>query len=391
MIAKQRSIVVRPRASVGPREVEICEHKGDGHPDTITDRVCEAACVAVAQAYVRAFGKVGHFNLDKGLLVGGHSRPAFGGGRIERPPKLILCGRAADPQGRFDVREVALGAARAYLRRHFPDVPFALEAEIDVASANLDLAYAGDKAVANDTSIGCGFAPYSTLERLVLDLAAILRSPGLRARFPAAGADFKIMGLREGQAMRITLAIAFIDRHVRDAAGYVALKAALREHLASALPPACELAINALDLTDARSVGDLYLTVTGLSAEMGDDGQVGRGNRVNGLITPFRPMSLEAAAGKNPASHVGKIYQVLAHRLSHRIVDTFPQAQEADVHLLSTIGCAIDRPRIALVELSGNGPLPESLTQGIVALVDAELDGLDGLVAELIAGDVAVA
>ncbi len=34
---------------------------------------------------------------------------------------------------------------------------------------------------------------------------------------------------------------------------------------------------------------------SGLSAETGDDGQVGRGNRVNGLITPNGPMSLEAS------------------------------------------------------------------------------------------------
>ena len=43
----------------------------------------------------------------------------------------------------------------------------------------------------------------------------------------------------------------------------------------------------------------------------GDDGQVGRGNRANGLITPYRLMSIEAAAGKNPVTHVGKLYTVL--------------------------------------------------------------------------------
>jgi S-adenosylmethionine synthetase len=62
----------------------------------------------------------------------------------------------------------------------------------------------------------------------------------------------------------------------------------------------------------------VYLTVTGTSAEAGDDGEVGRGNRVNDLITPYRPISLEAAAGKNPVTHVGQNLQRggTAHRRS---------------------------------------------------------------------------
>ncbi|MDG7047205.1 MAG: methionine adenosyltransferase, partial [Nitrososphaerota archaeon] len=66
-----------------------------------------------------------------------------------------------------------------------------------------------------------------------------------------------------------------------------------------------------------------YLTVTGLSAENGDDGAVGRGNRVNGLITPSRPMTLEAAAGKNPVTHIGKIYSLFSFDLSKKIYDKF--------------------------------------------------------------------
>lgn len=69
------------------------------------------------------------------------------------------------------------------------------------------------------------------------------------------------------------------------------------------------MAVNTADDPDS---GYVYLTVTGTSAESGDDGQAGRGNRANGLITPFRPMTLEAVAGKNPITHVGTLYNVLA-------------------------------------------------------------------------------
>jgi S-adenosylmethionine synthetase len=99
--------------------------------------------------------------------------------------------------------------------------------------------------------------------------------------------------------------------------------------------------VNAADGDTPESV---YLTVTGLSAEAGDDGQVGRGNRVNGLITPYRPMSLEAAAGKNPVAHVGKLYNVMANRVAHAVVMEVPEVDEAYCYLLSRIGHPIADP-----------------------------------------------
>ncbi len=57
------------------------------------------------------------------------------------------------------------------------------------------------------------------------------------------------------------------------------------------------------------------------SVEMGDDGATGRGNRGNCLITPMRPMSIEAIAGKNPVNHVGKIYNVIAQQVAEETGD----------------------------------------------------------------------
>jgi S-adenosylmethionine synthetase len=44
---------------------------------------------------------------------------------------------------------------------------------------------------------------------------------------------------------------------------------------------------------DSVETGCVFLTVTGTSAEAGDDGEGGRGNRTGGLITPYRAMTLE--------------------------------------------------------------------------------------------------
>lgn len=121
----------------------------------------------------------------------------------------------------------------------------------------------------------------------------------------------------------------------------------------------------------------MYLTVTGLSAEMGDDGQAGRGNRVSGLITPSRLMSLEAAAGKNPVAHVGKLYNVLATLIAREVHETFDTVEEVGVQLLSNIGRPIDEPELAALEVRVKGGLTEGLKRRIAALVDVRLAGIE--------------
>ncbi len=85
---------------------------------------------------------------------------------------------------------------------------------------------------------------------------------------------------------------------------------------------------------------------TNKTAENAESGQVRRGNRVNGII-PLRPVSSEAAAGKNPVSHVGKINNVLSHRIANEIYVNVPGIREVYVWLLGQIGEPIDLPKIA--------------------------------------------
>ena len=336
--------------------IEMCEHKGIGHPDTIADGICEAASRELSLEYRRQCGRVLHHNLDKGLLMAGCSQPRFGGGRIVKPMRFIICGRATPLPHGGAAADIALEAARRYLRTHvgFEADPATLSAEIGQTSDNLKQVFEGSSTVAraNDTSFGVGYAPYSPLERCVLKLADQIHSPAFRARFPAAGADFKVMGCRRGDAVTVTVALALIDRHVDSVSRYFEIKLALHDALAAALPLPAQLRINMLDNPNARDESGLYLTVTGLSGEMGDDGQVGRGNRVNGLITPGRPMSLEAAAGKNPVSHVGKLYNVLALLIARDIHAGLEELDEVRVQLLSAIGEPVDQPQVASIEIT---------------------------------------
>lgn len=383
-----------PLPLLADREFEMCEHKGIGHPDTIVDGACEAAARALAAAYEEACGTVLHFNIDKGLLIAGQSLPRFGGGKVTDPAQLIVCGRAASLGREINVPGIVAAAARRYLdgnirtaAEHIEIIP-----QVKQGSANLEQVYAGEGAVrpSNDTSFGVGCAPYSALEKRVLDLSRILKSAQFRQAFPAAGDDFKIMGLRSENTFSFTAAVALIDRHIENASHYFQCKRAMHDYLIDALGADCTLRINALDDTQAHSADGVYLTVSGLSAEMGDDGQTGRGNRVNGLISPGRPMSLEAAAGKNPVSHVGKIYNVLAHTMAHAICASVPEIREAGVQMLSTIGRPIDQPQVILIEVAAAQGVSHSLQQQVTKTAAAQMDAIAELTRRLVRGELDV-
>ena len=181
-----RNIVVEAGSSAGPadRDVEICEHKGLGHPDTITDAVCEAASRELSLAYRSTYGTILHHNVDKGLLVGGRSESRFGGGRILAPARIIIAGRATRIDERVDPATTAIAAAKRHLSSElgFPGTSFEVSTAIGEGAANLKEIFArqGEIPLSNDTSIGVGFAPYTALEAAVLATAEMLASPTFR-------------------------------------------------------------------------------------------------------------------------------------------------------------------------------------------------------------------
>ena len=384
------------RPAMDRQEYEMCEHKGIGHPDTLTDAMCEAASRELSLAYLREFGRIMHHNLDKGLLIAGASAPRFGGGTVTQPIKVVICGRATEFKNHVDVREIAVTAARHYLQQHIrcDTNNFTIMAEIREGSKNLQNVMPGRREVAlsNDTSFGVGFAPYSRLEQTVLDLAKVLKSGEFRQSFPVAGDDFKIMAYRtavNGSPV-ITIALALVDRYVESVEHYFSLKNAICECLLSKLPAAAELRINMLDYGHAKDEQGIYLTVSGLSAEMGDDGQVGRGNRVSGLITPNRMMSLEAAAGKNPVSHVGKIYNVLAMLMARDIYEKIGAVEEVNVQLLSTIGRPIHQPQVTVIELGVEKDVTGALSTQARTIVSNWLTNIDKVTDRILSQQVAI-
>ncbi len=335
--------------------VEIVERKGIGHPDTISDAIAEEYSIAISKYYIEHFNRILHHNVDKAMLVAGRAQPVFGGGSVVEPINFYLVGRVITEAGdqKIPVREIYLESARRWLKENIKnlDVNKDIELQLLVRPGSKDLVglFDASKEVpkANDTSFGVGFYPLSKTEETVLKLERYLNSKEFKKEHPELGEDIKVMGVRFRERVKITIAAAFVSKFVSSLDDYLQKKEIIRqkaeEFVKEILPYEFTLELNSADLIDQ---GIVYITVTGISGESGDDGQVGRGNRANGLITPYRPMSLEAVAGKNPVSHVGKIYNVFANEIAKRVYNKFDEIEDVLIYMVSQIGKPITEPQL---------------------------------------------
>jgi S-adenosylmethionine synthetase len=400
----ERLIVVEDlnRVPVGQQRVELVERKGKGHPDSICDAIAEEVSHALCQKYMEAFGRILHYNADKAMLIAGRTLPKLGGGDVMEPMRLVLGDRASSicDGKEIDVPGVVESAARNRLRQNLRFVDanrhLILQNEMKQGSPELTDIFERDLIVANDTSAAVGYAPLSETERLVLETEHWLNLPDFQQRFPEAGEDVKVMAVRRDRHLFLTVAIAFVDRFVPNTSSYFSrkeqMRQALTEYLLTKVQTIDQISVQLNTLDDPeRGIGGMYLTVLGTSAEGGDCGQVGRGNRVNGVIPLNRPISNEAAAGKNPVSHVGKIYSLLTHHIANEVIQRVAGVSEVYIWLSSQIGQPINKPMLAashVVLRSGVG-LPD-VEPSVKAILEQELAGIHEYSLRIINGEFAV-
>jgi len=374
------------RTPLEKQRIEICERKGLGHPDYICDSIMNQVSVALSKEYVRRFKYILHHNIDKGLLVAGQTEVKFGGGEVKEPMLLVFGDRATIfvKDEKVDIDEIASNTAKDWFRKNLrfvdPDRHLNCQVEINPGAEELTDIFkrGGDFLGANDTSAAVGYAPMTRTERMVLATERHLNSRPFKREHPETGEDVKVMGLRDGDRLHLTVAMSFVDRYVGSEAQYFRMKSEVLEEIRgfvkSKTGMKSNVQLNTLDKR-GRGVNGVYLTVLGTSAEAGDSGQVGRGNRVNGIIPLNRPTSSEAAAGKNPVSHVGKIYNVLTYRAADSIYRKVPGIEEIYVWLLSEIGRPIDQPKIAAAQVVPSPRVPFNETKRRVEeALKAELD-----------------
>ena len=365
---------------------EVVERKGLGHPDTLADGISEAISRSLCRQYLEESGQILHHNVDKVLIIAGQSAPCFGGGEILKPPSVVVGGRASRLQNKL-LSEIIEDAAASHLHKTVNNLKqFQVEPRLEQGAPELaSLIGRG----ANDTSIGVGYAPLSQTEQLILDLEDTVR------QVRGAGEDIKLMAVRRGSHLTLVVAVAMVSRFIGSREEYEEAKLNVREavekkarsqlergpvEVAGGAERLGEIYVNCADAGE-----NIYLTVTGCSLEMGDDGATGRGNRGNGLITPMRPMTMEAIAGKNPVSHVGKIYNVMAQKIAADIAETEGVA-EAYVTLVSKIGSPISQPLLRGVEICGEMELTAAVEAKVNSILDWHLESADDLVEQFVEG-----
>jgi len=385
--------------SVTGQRVEIVERKGTGHPDFMCDALMESISVALSREYKKTFGAILHHNIDKGLLAAGKTEIDFGGGKVIKPMELIIGDRATFAAGgkKIPVKEIASEAARQWIRQHLrfvdPDIHVKYRTVLAPGSEELtDIFQRPDEVRgANDTSALIGYYPLSPTEEVVLGLERYLNSKAFKEKYPETGEDIKVMGLRSGSNLDLTVAMPLISVFIKSEKEYfkrkeVAVRAMKRFLLRYRSFRNISVHLNTLD-REGRGLGGIYLTLLGTSAEGADSGQVGRGNRVNGLISVNRPMGTEAAAGKNPISHVGKIYNLLAHKTAEKIFTNTDGIQEVYVLLLSRIGSPINKPQMATAQiLLKKGVTLKDVSGDVAAILDKELSDISSFCDRLAEG-----
>jgi S-adenosylmethionine synthetase len=400
-----RNIIVEDlkQTPLKKQRIEIVERKGLGHPDYICDAVMDQISVRLSKIYLEKAGAILHHNVDKSLLVAGKTEPRFGGGIVKQPMLFVFGDRATSKINgeEINVSEIAVNVAKEWFKKNMrfvdPEKHVKYQVELKPGSVGLVDIFKrkGRFLGANDTSAAVGYAPMTTTEKVVRKTEQFLNSKEFKQRFPESGEDIKVMGYRNNNHLHLTVSMAFVDRYISSEEDYFDKKAKILEEtkkfvMANTDFDDVDVQLNTLDVR-GRGLGGMYLTVLGTSADSGDSGEVGRGNRVNGLISLNRPFCSEAAAGKNPVSHVGKIYNVLTYKIAQDVYEQVPEVEEVYIWLLSKIGTSIDQPAIAAAQviMKGNNSL-ETVRREIKEVLDYELENIDKFCMELAQGKIPI-
>ena len=386
------------QAPIENQAVEFVERKGIGHPDSIADGLAESVSRALCKMYIKRYGRILHHNTDETQIVGGQSAPRFGGGSILEPVYILLVGRATTSVNgdRLPYRTCAMKAAYSYLQTTCKslDVDWGVVLDCMISQGSVDLrgVYETQRKLANDTSFGVGFAPLSETETITLETERYINGE-LCQKLPEIGEDVKVMACRNNSSIDLTIAAALVSSKVPDKDHYINVIQQCHDSVADFASKFTDKELKVhVNTADDHDKDIFYLTVSGLSMENGDDGSVGRGNRANGLITPMRPMSMEASAGKNPVTHVGKLYNILSTQVAQRIYEMAGgDILEVHTRILSQIGKPIDQPQAASANIIYAPNVDTAkYEKEAMAIYNELLEDIDSLTMQIVDGKVTV-
>ncbi|MCH5586061.1 methionine adenosyltransferase [Shimazuella sp. AN120528] len=388
------------KISIEDQPFELVERKGVGHPDTICDAIAERASRYYSGYCFQHFGRVAHHWFDKVMLIGGEATIGFGKGEMIKPYIIIFAGKAAFAFGnqKIPVRDILYQAASEVLSEVLTDFDPTKNLEISLQIIDhcgpsrknsryrpmkLDdlLSLDDKKRISNDCNLLSGYAPLSKLEQMVLSCEKYINGTEFKQANPDTGWDVKVFGSRHEKNFKLLINLPFIAKYISSQSHYVQRKKEvtrqIHEHIYQTFHVIPDISVN----PDGDRTDRPYLTVFGSVADTGDIGVVGRGNRINGLITPMRSMSIEAPAGKNPLDHTGKLYGVLAQRLAEEIYLSLKKPIE--VHIFTSKAAPLHNPDEITVSIQN---WAENQTEKLIVeqIIDSHINSVEGITKELI-------
>ncbi len=345
--------------------IEIVERKGVGHPDSLADALANEVSVAFSQHCLKRFGIVLHHNVDKLYIGAGNFRTDFGSCERLQSIQVFTNGRISNRFGNeeIDIASLQREAVERYLFRVLPslgteDIVIAPNAtqfhrnEHRFAPRDRSDVPDATSPRANDTSLCVSHWPPTVSESLAYRLERYFwnAEDGFAVpRFEEIGQDIKVFVLREERRIEALLSVPTLSRHTSSFRHYLEL---IRHHEFQLTMLGRDI-VSPYGLTLSVRVNpqkNPYMLGIGSCIECGEEGLVGRGNTILGIIASERTHTQESWAGKNPVYHTGRVLGYLTFKLA-RAVSTQLQVK-CSVSALTRCGGSLIPPRFLSISVS---------------------------------------
>jgi len=354
---------------------DIVERKGIGHPDTLADLIAEEFSNNYSKYCLKNFGGILNHWADKIVLSGGVSELDYGSRKNIKPITAYLFGKAVLSIGNknIPIQDIFISSCKKILKDIFKDekildaIVYKIDINNGIGKEHIRQFYSPlsgkdiltmESFKSNDTVICSGYAPYSIVERMTIDIENYINSGGFKSHFNFTGYDVKVMITKIGNFFDITVCIPFIADKTPSFTFYKNNKDIILKNLKDFI-----LKIKYLDKDFDFSVSlntkdfkeHAYLVAFGSALDKGDFGAVGRGNKYSGVISLNRKTNIEVVAGKNPQNHSGKLFTIFAHHLSWKIYKIFHRNISVDI--VAKNGENIDNPSHVIINIEDSLPL----------------------------------
>ncbi len=346
-------------------EFEVVERKGVGHPDSLADALANEVSISYARHCLDTIGVIPHHNIDKLYIGAGHYKNDYGICERLSPVIVRINGRMSSNFGDTDlnIEHIQTSAVMNYMSHVMPTIKSEDIVVEPNATQHTKVPYwFNPRSIedipdvklpkANDTSVCVGHWPPTPTESIAYQLERYFWSEDAgfaKPRFKEIGQDIKIMVVRTSKALDATLCVPTMSLFTESFDAYRKLIQVHEENLQV-------LADKLLEGTGLRVEVRVnpyqrqYMLGLGSCIECGEEGIVGRGNNINGIISTHRIHTLESWAGKNPIYHTGRVYGFMTAKIARAISERF--SVRCSVTAVTRCGDTLFPPYRLLVSVS---------------------------------------